>query len=161
MKKYIFIIFFFIFGFILKSEAQRDYSTAIGFRMGPASGLTVKTFLSDRAAFEGLLSTRWRGFLLTGLYELHQDVFGSTAFNFYYGLGGHIGWWDTDKYDHPWWDDDDVHTAFGIDGIIGLEYTFEEIPFNISVDWKPMFTITKGSGFTGDGAGFAVRYTIK
>ncbi len=144
-----------------KVEAQRDYATAIGARVSPSSGLTVKTFINDKSAFEGILSTRWRGVLITGLYELHQNAFQSTNFNFYYGIGAHVGWWNTDKYKHPWWDDKTDHTVFGIDGIIGLEYTFDEIPFNLSLDWKPMMTFVDYSGFTADEVGFSVRYTIK
>lgn len=141
--------------------AQRDYSTAIGARLSPSSGLTVKTFLNDNAAFEGMLSTRWRGLLITGMYELHQTAFQTTNFNFYYGIGAHVGWWNTSDYNHPWWDDHKSHTVFGIDGIIGLEYTFDEIPFNISIDWKPMMTFVDYSGFTADEVGFSVRYTIR
>jgi hypothetical protein len=46
----------------------------------------------------------------------------------------------------------------GIDGIIGMEYNIEEIPFNISLDWKPGFNILGHTGFWGDELALSVRY---
>ncbi len=142
-------------------SAQRDYETGIGFRAGVSSGLTVKHFMTERKAWEAILSTRWEGFLLTGLYELHQDVFNTTNFNFFYGVGGHIGEWPGDIPHHPWFGDKNSHLAIGIDGIIGLEYTFDEIPFSISLDWKPTFNIAEHAAFLADEAGLSIRYVIK
>ena len=34
----------------------------------------------------------------------------------------------------------------GSDGIIGIEYTFQEIPVNISADWKPEFKFINYTG---------------
>ena len=142
-------------------HAQRDYETGIGLRAGVAYGLTVKHFTSDRSAWEAILSTRWQGFLLTGLYELHQDVFNTTNFNFYYGVGGHLGEWPGDIPHHPWFDDSSNHLAIGIDGIIGLEYTFDEVPFSVSLDWKPAFNIAEHAAFLVDEAALSIRYAIK
>ena len=35
----------------------QDYQTGVGLRLGVSNGLTVKHFLSDRAALEGILHT--------------------------------------------------------------------------------------------------------
>ena len=51
--------------------------------------------------------------------------------------------------------------AIGIDGIIGLEYTFDEVPFSISLDWKPTFNIAEHAAFLADEAGLSIRYVIK
>jgi hypothetical protein len=141
------------------ASAQRDYSTAIGIRGAPAAGLTIKGFLGERAAVEGILSTRWEGFNVTILYEMHQTAFGTANWNFYYGIGGHLGFWD-DNPDHPWFDDDADYVVLGVDGIIGLEYTFDAIPFNLSLDWKPAFNLVSYSGFWLDEVGLSVRFVI-
>lgn len=142
-------------------SAQRDYDTGIGLRAGVSYGLTVKHFMTDRSAWEAILSTRYEGFLLTGLYELHQDVFNTTNFNFLYGFGGHLGEWPGDVDHHDWFNDKANHLALGIDGIIGLEYTFDEVPFSISIDWKPSFNIAEHAVFLVDEAGLSIRYVIK
>ena len=51
---------------------SQDYKTGVGLRGGLSNGLTVKHFISEKSAIEGLLSTRWRGFDITGLYEIHN-----------------------------------------------------------------------------------------
>jgi len=39
-----------------------------------------------------------------------------------------------------------------------LEYNFKEIPFNLGIDWKPVFNLTGASGFYGDGGAISIRY---
>ena len=142
--------------------SQRDYETGIGLRAGVSYGLTVKHFMRDDRAWEGILTTRWQGFLLTGLYELHQDAFHTANFNFFYGPGIHFGEWSGNiPHHHQWFDDENNHIAIGIDGIIGLEYTFDEIPFSISLDWKPSLNLAEHAAFLADEAGFSIRYVIK
>ncbi|MGM0567469.1 MAG: hypothetical protein ACQESX_11975 [Bacteroidota bacterium] len=156
MKKIAFTILLTFFAFSF-SNAQ-DYNTGIGLRGGFANGLTVKHFISSNTALEGILSTRWKGFQLTGLYEIHQRAFNTERLNFYYGFGGHVGFWDGDNTGGDWGDSGESYTVVGIDGILGLEYNFTEIPFNLSVDWKPAFNLVGHSGFWADGGALSVRY---
>lgn len=149
------LAFTLFFAMILAANAQ-DYNTGIGFRGGLSNGLTVKHFISSNAALEGILSTRWQGFNITGLYEIHAQAFNTPRLNWYYGFGGHIGFWDGYKQ-HPWFNDG-TYTIIGIDGIIGIEYNIEPIPFNISIDWKPGFNIIGYTGFWGDELALSIRY---
>jgi hypothetical protein len=59
----------------------------------------------------------------------------SRGLTFFIGGGGHIGFWDRDR--NPWWDNDrdynDTRTVVGIDGQIGLEYVFNDIPLNLAL----------------------------
>ncbi|MGB8492023.1 MAG: hypothetical protein WCE64_13285, partial [Bacteroidales bacterium] len=50
--------------------AGQDYKTGVGLRLGLYNGLSVKHFFSENKAVEGILTTRWRGFDITGLYEI-------------------------------------------------------------------------------------------
>ena len=139
------------------SSTAQDYTTGIGVRGGFSNGLTIKHFISERAAIEGIISSRWKGFNITGLYEIHQQAFDVAHLNWYYGAGGHIGFWK--GRDVSWGDNrDDDYTVIGIDGILGIEYNFQEIPINISLDWKPTMNIIGYSGFWGDEGAFSVRY---
>ncbi len=141
--------------FALVSVAQ-DYNTGIGVRGGPASGLTVKHFISDRAALEGILSTRWRGIQVTGLYEIHAPAFDAERLKWYYGVGAHVGFYEGRHA--RWGDRDRDYIVLGLAGILGLEYSFTEIPFNVSLDWKPVFNLFGYTGFWGDSGAISVRY---
>ena len=156
MKK-ILLISLIVFSLVLTGFAQ-DYRTGIGLRGGFASGLTIKHFMGEKSAFELLFASRWRGLEITALYEIHNRAFNTDRLNWYYGLGGHIGFWNGD-YTHRYWGDAGTnYTVIGIDGILGLEYNFSEIPFNISIDWKPAFNIVGYYGFWADGGALSIRY---
>jgi len=154
MKNLIFV-FLIVLLFGLESKAQ-DYNTGIGLRGGWGTGLTVKHFLGDKAAVEGILDSRWRGFSLTGLYEIHNTAFDIDRLNWYYGFGGHIGFWNGKNV--GWADDNNNYTVIGIDGILGIEYNFDFIPINLSIDWKPALNLAGSSGFWGDGGAISIRY---
>src|SRR5690606_17796772 len=102
----------------------QDYLTGVGLRLGSSNGLSIKHFLSDRAALEGILHTRWRGLLITGLYEVHQDINEVEGLRWFYGGGAHIGTWNANRGNPRWGDRSEGHTVVGIDGIIGLDYKF-------------------------------------
>jgi hypothetical protein len=156
MKKIIITLTLVLF-IAIYANAQ-DYETGVGLRLGFSNGLTVKHFISDRLAFEGLLVTRWRGFELTGLFEVHNQAFEIERLNWYFGGGGHIGFWNGD-YTYDRWGTAGVnYTVVGLDGIIGIEYNFEEFPLNVGLDWKPAFNLTGYSGFWGDGGALSIRY---
>jgi hypothetical protein len=160
MKKIILtsLLALFLFSF---GQAQ-DYNTGIGLRGGLANGLTIKHFISSNVALEGIISSRWRGLELTGLYEIHNRAFQVDRLNWYYGLGAHVGFWDGDytyKYGpRTWGEPGRSYTVVGIDFILGLEYNFSEIPFNISIDWKPAYNFVGYSGFWADGGAISIRY---
>ena len=150
------IILIFFTGTMLKAQ---NYNTGIGLRGGFGGGITVKHFISDRDALEGILYTRWQGFVITGLYEIHQDLQVDNL-NWYYGGGAHIGFWDGSYEDNPWFDDDKQYTVLGIDGVIGLEYVFPMVPISLSLDWKPAINLLGYTGFWGDGGGLSVRFVF-
>ncbi len=154
MKNLIFVLLIVLL-FGLESKSQ-DYNTGIGLRGGWGTGLTVKHFLGDKAAVEGILDSRWRGFSLTGLYEIHNTAFDIDRLNWYYGFGGHIGFWNGKNV--GWADDNNNYTVIGIDGILGIEYNFDFIPINLSIDWKPALNLAGSSGFWGDGGAISIRY---
>jgi hypothetical protein len=154
MKKIILTLALVIF--ISAFTSAQDYNTGVGLRLGFSNGLTVKHFLSQRSAVEGLLVTRWRGFEITGLFEVHNQAFNVERLNWYYGFGGHIGFWNGDNT--HWGDAGTNYTIIGIDGILGIEYNFDEVPINVSLDWKPAFNLTGYTGFWGDGGALSIRY---
>ncbi|WP_194774930.1 hypothetical protein [Pararhodonellum marinum] len=143
-----------------QTQAQ-DYNTGIGLRAGTGLGLTVKHFLNDQAALEGLLYTRWGGILITGLYEIHKDIPEVQGLRWFYGGGAHVGAWSASNRNRPWGGDyGQSYTVVGIDGIIGLDYKFADAPINLSLDWKPAFNIIGYSGIWGGDVALSIRYTF-
>ena len=142
--------------FAIASNAQ-DYRTAIGLRGGwPSNGLTVKHFLNEKNALEGILATSYEGFVVTALYENEHWTGHYPGLNWFWGFGAHIGFWGdfnpyTDNYSGP---------ILGADFILGLEYTFDEIPLNLSLDLLPSVNLIGYSGWGGLHSGLSIRYAF-
>ena len=156
MKKIV-ITFLIVFSLVSLSYAQ-DYNTGVGLRGGFSSGLTVKHFIGSKSALEGILSSRWRGFQVTGLYEVHNQAFKVDRLKWYFGFGAHVGFWNGDYTNQYWGEPGTTYTVVGIDGILGLEYSFSEVPINLSLDWKPAFNFVGYSGVWADGGALSIRY---
>lgn len=142
---------------IVALVSAQEYKTGIGLRGGFSSGLTIKHFTNRKVALEGLLTTRWQGFVITGLYEVHNQAFDVAHLNWYYGGGAHIGFYNGNYV--YWGTNGTTYTIVGIDGILGIEYTFSEIPINIGIDWKPALNLIGYSGIWSEG-GISVRYVF-
>ncbi len=136
------------------AEGQ-DYKTGIGLRAGFSQGLTIKHFIGRNIAVEGLLETRWQGFDITGLYEIHNEAFEVERLNWYYGFGAHIGSFNGDNV--RWGEPNSQYLVIGVDGILGIEYSFTEAPISIGIDLKPALNIIGYVGFWYDG-GLSIRY---
>ncbi len=143
-------------GFTLIYAKAQDYNTGIGVRGGTSNGLTVKHFIGPHSVVEGILATRWEGYNVTGLYQIYKQAFNTNRLNWFYGFGAHIGSYRGEE--HRRFDDNEHYWLFGIDGIIGMEYNFTGIPFNISLDWKPAIDFSKGFYPWGDEVAFSLRY---
>jgi len=140
------------------TQAQ-DYTSAAGLRGGFYRGLTYKHFLSERVAFEGLLMTRYKGINVTALVEFHNEAFSTDGLKWYWGLGGHAGYYDNDYYSY--YSTNGYTGVLGVDGILGIEYTFEDFPFNIGLDWKPTYNLFGGYHFNGDSGALSIRYCFE
>lgn len=145
-------------GFSAKAQSMgQDYRTSAGIKFYPGA-LTVKHFIKDDAAIEGLLSFWEYGARLTGLYEFHGDINNAPGLKWYAGGGAHVGFWN-----NKWKDrylDRDHGVQIGIDGVVGLDYKFNRAPINLSLDWQPSFNIVGYSYFEGGWFGLAIRYAF-
>jgi len=155
IRKQLLILIFF-FGLLAVSKSQ-DYTNGIGLRGGLPYGITFKHFLSDKNAVEGILSTRWGGFRITALYEIHEPTKQYPGLKWFYGVGAHAGFWDDRS---PFVNDPDSQAILGIDGILGLEYTFDEIPLNLGIDWIPSFNLIGDTSWGKLLIGVSARYVF-
>jgi hypothetical protein len=156
MKKSILLggVIFFIS--ILQIQAQsmgRSYTTALGVKVFDGAGITLKHFIKDNRAIEGIAYFWNRGSRVTGLYEIHFDIDGAPGLKWYIGPGAHLGFYNS-KYK------DGDGTFAGIDGVLGLDYKINKAPLNLSLDWQPSFEFGTGRGFSGNWGGLGIRYTF-
>ncbi len=160
-----FILFSLIFISTSSAFAQRrggssdgqSYKTSLGVKFYPGA-VTFKHFVADKKAIE-LLGYFWeRGARITGLYEIHGDINGAPGLKWYVGPGAHIGFYNDYFYNNKRYG---RGSYFGIDGVLGLDYKFNDLPLNISLDWQPSFEFGYGPGFTGNWGGLGIRYVIK
>ena len=135
----------------LFAQDGQGYTFGIGIRLSNASptlnnSITAKYFLDQSTALEGLLSFGSR-FGIGGLYEIHKPL-NFPGMQWYYGAGGYLGFESHDTY-------------LGPTGAIGLDYKFEKIPLNLSIDWKPELDILPKIAFIPDAFGLSARFTLR
>ena len=132
--------------------SAQDYKVAIGVRFSSAAptlnnAVSVKYFMNETSAVEGLISFGNSRFGLGGLYEKHQLIGGTPAFTWFYGAGGYIGF-------------EDRTTFLGPTGVVGLDYKFQNAPLNLSLDWKPELDIIPSINFVPDAFALTARFTF-
>lgn len=155
LKNFIIVALLAVTALTTTAEAQ-SYRSALGVRLGYDNGLTLKHFMSPAGAFEGILSFSPKYFNLTALYEYQQPIPGAPGFDWFVGLGGHIGGVHKDKKEGK--------GAFllGADLIGGVEYAFPTAPFCVSLDWKPSFNFTNDyNDYWYSGFALSLRYTFR
>lgn len=140
----------------ISAQAQ-SYKTAIGLRGGDPSGITFKTFLGGENALELVAGTAYFGHNLnvTGLYEWQKPTGWTPNLDWFIGPGAHVGFWNA-----AYKDDYDSSINVGLDGIIGLEYTLDDIPLNFSLGIGPTFQIIGGPDWYHWNGGIAIRYVF-
>jgi hypothetical protein len=137
------------------SQYRSDYNWAVGLRAGATGatcGLTVKAFVSESAALEGIIGYWHGGFTGTALFEYHFPAFNSRLIKWYMGGGGHYtqatGYGKSYIIDQRGSDYVDGGAGYGIDGILGLEYKIPVAPVAFSLDVKPSMELNSYGGFT-------------
>lgn len=160
MKKYLFIALVIILGTLSKVNAQvegNSYRTAVGVKIYPGA-ISLKHFLNDNAAVEGLVSF-WRfGFRFTALYEYHGEINGAPGLQWYIGPGAHLGFFNN-RWSRLYLDETGT-IDLGVDGVLGLDYKINGAPINLSIDWQPSFTIITNPTFRSWG-GLGIRFTFR
>lgn len=156
MKKTILILFV----MLLSLGAFSQYKSAIGLRGGIAQGLTFKTFVGGSSGFDFILGNHYRGLNFTVLYEIHSHNFLDVDnLSLFYGFGGHIGFYNVSTWPGTW-GTYESGPVIGVDGVVGIEYTFDEIPINLSLDIVPSINITPYVGYWQRGA-LSIRYVFR
>ena len=138
-------------GVLCFAVAASAQPRAFGARLGYGAEISYQYGLGNNFAEMDLGLVGNKGWYVSGLYDFSLGNAG--IFHFYAGPGVQLGtknYADTDggnilKFDAA------------ILGQIGAEVELEAVPLNISLDWRPAFSLT-GGGFYGVGVGLGVRY---
>lgn len=143
------------------------YRNAFGLRAGQTSGLTYKHKFASNNAMEFIVGASPFAFSLTGLYEKYLPT-GARGLQWYFGGGAHIAnqynygryydyYRDRYYYYNTYYDG----PAFGIDGMVGIEYKTPRAPFAFSFDLKPNLEVAPGTpvyGAIDPGLGIKVAF---
>ncbi len=140
-------------------QAQ-DYKTALGVRLSSSNAMvnnsvSFKQFINEKTAIEGLLSFG-DPLAFGALLEIHQPL-SPAGLTWFYGGGGYLAFakkYDANKQREV------TDPNFGAQGVIGLDYKFNNIPLNLSLDWKPELNIVSDINFEPAAIGFTARFTF-
>lgn len=138
------------------------YKTALGGKIGSLTGFNIKHYFSNLMAIEGTAGASPGGVGVAALAEFNFHFPSAPYLTLFFGFGADVGahfynGWGYYRRNYPGY----RGVGFGIDGTVGVEYTFQEVPLNLSLDFGPRFSVFPGPGFDPLGySGLAVRYTI-
>ncbi|MCW5924558.1 MAG: hypothetical protein KIS77_19730 [Saprospiraceae bacterium] len=163
MKKLFFTLAL-VLGCYFAAFSQKNYTNAIGLRLGYPTSITYKHFISEPGAIEVFAGFRsysgYGWFNAAAAYEHHFDISGVDGLNWYAGGGVSAFFWN--DRDNIFVNNRDYKsTSIGVFGVIGLDYKFANAPLNLSVDWMPLvFLNGYGSGFGGGYGALSARYVL-
>jgi hypothetical protein len=150
MKRSLTGIFIVLFFFAANHVSAQNYRFGLGIRLSNSTptlnnSITGKYFITDKTAVEGLVSFGSR-FGLGGLLEIHRP-FSVEGLSWLYGGGAYVGFQDNNTY-------------LGPTGILGLDYKFNNVPLNLTLDWKPELDIIPDINFVPDAFALSLRFTF-
>jgi len=145
------------------STYAQNYKSSVGLRLGYPTAGTYKTFVSESSALEGIVGfgsySSYLSYInLRANYLIHTDFESVDKLQWYYGAGVGAFIW---SYDNFYYTERSNNLGIGISGIIGAEYTFEDIPLAVSIDWAPTFIVSGiGSGFGSGYGALNIKYIL-
>ena len=128
---------------------SQSYNLAIGLKGGYPSlgGLNAKKMLTKSTAAEFSIGGYGGGLYLSGLFEIQKPLPEPTGLDWYLGAGPTVGFGNA--------------FYFSANGVIGLDYTFQDFPLNIALDSGPVIQLIGSNSVFTWGGGFAIRYALK
>jgi hypothetical protein len=141
-----------------KTQNSTSYKSAAGVKLWNGGALNLKTFVKEEKEAVEVIGFFYNGGVrLTGLYEWHGNLSTEGELKWYAGGGAHVNFWRVKVLGTT-----SSGTRVGIDGVLGLDYKFKNLPLNAAIDWQPAYEFGKDNtgGFAGNWGGVAIRYTF-
>ncbi len=160
MRNFKILLFTFLLGMLGHSLTGQNYDSAAGLRLGAPLSLSYKKIINDNKALEGYIGTRGKGNYryvnITGTYNIIQpiDIANIEELYYYYGAGVSIYSWSF-KEDGP-----NQNVTPGFQGQLGLEYTFEDKPINLTLEWTPTIFLSNEYNTFRPYLSIGARYVI-
>lgn len=120
-----------------------EYTTTLGVKLLDGVCITLKHFVNERAALEGIGFFWNNGARIAALYELHFYIAGAPGLKWYVGPGVHVGFYNT-----SYWNKNGDRSFAGVACLLGLDYKIKNAPLNLSLDWQPSFEFGEDWGYT-------------
>ena len=169
MKKLPFVLFVLTSFIVDNLQAQSEYKSAIGGRVGVPIAGSIKHFISEAGALEGYAGFRDAGsnyyysgvnITIGGMYQHHFPIADIDGFKWYVGGGALVQFYNVRDNRNT---NDYSSTGFALNGVGGVDYKFKGIPLNVSADWMPTFFLNKTyyNNFGAGYGGLAARYTFR
>ena len=135
---------------IFENSASAQYRHQAGVRLGSAdqvlsTGFTYRYHFNNGKAVEAILNLR-DPIALGALYEVFKPINAVPNLHWFYGGGAYVGFSGFDN--------------FGITGIAGIDYQFNEVPINLTIDWKPELNLIEGVQFRASTVAVSVRFSF-
>lgn len=131
---------------------SQTYNSAVGARLGYGLNATYKKFISDNKAVELSAGTYggyyYGGLYVAGLLQFHNAISDMDNLLWYYGGGVGAAFFSYD-------------TRVGLVLNLGLDYSFDDIPLNVSLDISPAIWFTGTTRYGYRSGGLAIRYILK
>ncbi|PZX93231.1 hypothetical protein DOS84_12600 [Flavobacterium aquariorum] len=170
MKKSYYFLYLLI-GLAFSSQAQDSIpkqdnisKNAIGLRFGNNHGLGVEISYQKKLSLKNRLEldlgfsndNNTDAIKLSGIYQWYWNI--EKELDWFAGLGGGLGSWNTnDNYNNGYGSDNGIFAV--INGDVGIEYNFKEIPIQVAIDLRPEFVFNNyQKNDFGINAGLAMRY---
>ncbi len=156
MKKVFSTLMALTFLFLAKGEAQ-NYKTALGVRLSSANAdvnnsVSFRQFINSNSAIEGLLC--FGDPLAIGvLYERFKGL-NATGLSYFWGGGGYV------TFPKNTGSKTTSNIGLGAQGVIGLDYKFNNVPLNLSLDWKPELLLFNNINFQPAAIGLTARFVL-
>ena len=154
---------FFVLIVSISLSYSQQYNTSLGIKADYSSvnlgfaELSVKHFFTEQDAFEINAGGGQRFIWLQAMYLRSQPMV--KEIDWYAGAGIDAGHWSTTSGGR---EDVPKQEGFwtGINGAIGIEYTFDVVPINLALDTGPTFRVVPDFKF-GWNAALAFRYAFR
>lgn len=126
----------------------QSYRNAIGIRFSNNdavvnTGVSFRHFMRGNTALEATMS--FDPFAVGLLVEKFKPL-GEPGLNWFYGGGAYVAFAG--------------RNVLGAQGILGLDYKFQGVPVNLSLDWKPELQILNDVQFEPAAVGVGIRFTF-
>lgn len=153
MRKFLLLVVVLIGFTTFQSNAQSNYTTALGLGIDFGDGQTlvgpsVKHFFAQEHAGLGEVTFGDNVTFLTLLYEYHGSFPNAGGLTWFAGAGPSIAFFDGD-------------TEVFLRPVVGLDFKINNVPLAFSFDWRPwIFLGDNGDTFEAARFGLGFRYAF-